>query len=510
MVLALAIQSGAESVFYNVLDYGAKNDGSEMATEAIKKAIDAAFEAGGGTVFFPAGEYLTGPIHFKSNITLHIDAGATVRFSDNFDDYLPMVHSRWEGTEVTNFSPLIYAYEVENIAITGRGTLDGQGKKWWDFHHKLYDKSTPRSKWQYIFDSLNQNVTMPDQPGMILRGFLRPPFIQPMFAKNFLVEGVTIVNSPFWTVNPVFCENVTVTGVTIINPDEGPNTDGINPESCRYVHISDCHISVGDDCITIKSGRDRDGRNRGAPAENYTITNCTMLSGHGGVVIGSEMSGDVRKIAISNCIFDGTDRGIRLKTMRGRGGVVEEIRVSNIVMKNIKDQAIVLDMEYGRTQPEPVSERTPVFKNIHISNVTAETNEAAFLRGLDEMYIENISFENLRIKAKKGFRMINSRNIRIANARIDTESGPAIQAENVFSLDLDGISSLKPHKDTPVISLTNVEDAFIHDSFQTVPADVFLKLEGEKTRNVALSGNNLNKVKRTVLKEKKVQEPTIL
>src|SRR5690606_21125758 len=168
-------------------------DGSEMATEAIKKAIDAAFEAGGGTVFFPAGEYLTGPIHFKSNITLHIDAGATVRFSDNFDDYLPMVHSRWEGTEVTNFSPLIYAYEVENLAITVRGTLDGQGKKWWDFHHKLYDKSYPRSKWQYIFDSLNQNVTMPDQPRMILRGFLRPPFIQPMFAKNFLVEGVTIV-----------------------------------------------------------------------------------------------------------------------------------------------------------------------------------------------------------------------------------------------------------------------------------------------------------------------------
>lgn len=499
----------ANDVFYNVLEYGAKNNGSEMATEAIRKAIDAAFEAGGGTVFFPAGEYLTGPIHFKSNITIHIDAGATIRFSDNFDDYLPMVHSRWEGTEVINFSPLFYAYEVENIAITGRGTIDGQGKKWWDFHHKLYDKNAPRTKWQHLFDSLNQDVTMPDQPGMIKRGFLRPPFIQPMFAKNFLVEGITIINSPFWTINPVFCENVTVTGVTIVNPDAGPNTDGINPESCRYVHISDCHITVGDDCITIKSGRDLDGRNRAFPAENYTITNCTMLSGHGGVVIGSEMSGDVRKIAISNCIFDGTDRGIRLKTMRGRGGVVEEIRVSNIVMKNIKDQAFVIDMEYGRTEPEPVSERTPVFRNIHISDVTAETNQAAFLRGLDEMYIDNVSFDNIRVTAKEGFSIINSNNILIANAQINTESGPAIRAEDATLLELDGISTLKPHKATPVISLVNVEDVFIHDSFQPVEADVFLKLEGGKTRNVTLNGNNLMKVKQAVARDKKAPEAII-
>ncbi len=294
-----------------------------------------------------------------------------------------MVESRWEGIDVVNFSPLFYAYKAENIAIRGRGTINGHGKKWWDFHHKLYDKSMPVSKWQEEFKRVNPNVIKPDEASMIERGFLRPPFIQPMYCKNVLIEGITIRNSPFWTVNPEFCENVTVHGVTIINP-HSPNTDGINPESCRYVHISDCHISVGDDCITIKSGKDAAGRKMATPAENYTITNCTMLSGHGGVVIGSEMSGDVRKIAISNCIFDGTDRGIRIKTARGRGGIVEEIRVDNIIMKNIREQAIVLDMFYQKSPEEPVSERTPRFRNIHFSNITAQTKTAAILNGITE------------------------------------------------------------------------------------------------------------------------------
>lgn len=492
--------------FFNILDYGVKADGSELATEAIEKAIADASEAGGGTVYFPAGEYLTGPIHLKSNITIHIEAGALIRFSDNFDHYLPMVPSRWEGTDVINFSPLIYAYEVENITITGRGTIDGQGKKWWDFHHKLYVKDAPRSKWQEEFARQNQDVIMPDQSGMIERGFLRPPFIQPLFSKNILIEGITIKNSPFWTVNPVYCENLNVRGVTIENPDEGPNTDGINPESCRYVHISDCHITVGDDCITIKSGRDRGGRERGMPAENYTITNCTMLSGHGGVVIGSEMSGDVRKITISNCVFDGTDRGIRLKTMRGRGGIVEEIRVSNIVMKNIKDQAFMLNMEYGATEPEPVSERTPRFRNIHISNVTAETNEALVLIGLEEMPIENVSFDNIQVIANKGFTIKNARNIRISDAQVITGSGPAITAANTSILEIEGLTSLEPHQNTPLIHLTDSENVFIHDCFQPVATDLFLQLDGATTSDISLQGNLLKKVKKIVSKTTEVKD----
>src|SRR5215210_2640062 len=236
--------------YYNVLTYGAKNDSSKLATKAIAKAIAAASKAGGGTVYFPAGKYLTGPVHLKSNITLLIDAGAELHFSDNFDDYLPMVESRYEGVDVKSFSPLFYAYKAENISIVGRGLINGHGKKWWDFVEG-YKKDQARSKWQYMFDTLNKNIILPDDPGQMKRGYLRPPFIQPMYCKNVLIEGITIINSPFWTVNPEFCENVTITGVTINNPPS-PNTDGINPESCKYVHISNCHITVGDDCITIK------------------------------------------------------------------------------------------------------------------------------------------------------------------------------------------------------------------------------------------------------------------
>ena len=189
--------------YYNVLKYGAKNDSTKLATESIKKAIDAASKAGGGTVFFPAGKYLTGPIHLKSNITILIDAGAELHFSDNFDHYLPMVKSRYEGVDVTSFSPLFYAYKAENIAIKGRGLIDGHGKKWWDFVEG-YKESQPRSKWQNIFEGLNKDILLPDEPKQMKRGFLRPPFIQPMYCKNVQIEGITIRNSPFWTVNPEF------------------------------------------------------------------------------------------------------------------------------------------------------------------------------------------------------------------------------------------------------------------------------------------------------------------
>lgn len=253
LILICLYASTVEAQYFNVLKYGAKNDSSVIATASIQKAIAAAVKVGGGTVYFPAGKYLTGPIHLKSNITIFIDAGAELHFSDQFDHYLPMVESRYEGVDVKSFSPLFYAYKAQNIAIKGRGIIDGHGKKWWDFVEG-YKKDQPRSKWQFMFDSLNKNILLPDDPAQMKRGFLRPPFIQPMYCKNILIEGITIRNSPFWTINPEFCENVTINAATITNP-HSPNTDGINPESCKYVHISNCHISVGDDCITIKSGK---------------------------------------------------------------------------------------------------------------------------------------------------------------------------------------------------------------------------------------------------------------
>ncbi|UOQ96760.1 glycoside hydrolase family 28 protein [Hymenobacter sp. 5317J-9] len=494
--------------YYNVLKYGAKNDSTKLSTAAIAKAIDAASKAGGGTVYFPAGRYLSGPIRLKSNITIEIGAGAILYFSDNFDDYLPMVPSRYEGIDVTSFSPLFYAYKAENITIKGRGIIDGQGKKWWDFAEGQSRKSQD-SKWQQEFKRLNASIIKPDeQGGVIDRAFLRPPFIQPMFCKNVLIEGLTIRNSPFWTVNPEFCEKVTVTGVTINNP-KSPNTDGINPESCRYVHISNCHISVGDDCITIKSGKDAAGRKMNVPAENYTITNCTMLSGHGGVVIGSEMSGGVKKIVISNCVFDGTDRGIRIKTARGRGGVVEDIRVDNIVMKNIRDQMIVLDMQYAKTTPEPVSERTPRFRNIHFSNITAEGNQAGLLNGLSEMPIENVTFSNCNFDAKQGFTVREARNIAFHNVEVNTTSGPAVRAESVQQIWLDGIRSARPVAATSLLELNNTVDAFVYNCFPAAGTETFLTLKGANTRSIGLQNNNLKYVKTPVSQDADVKERVV-
>ena len=492
LVLALGISAQAQ-VYLNVLKFGVKNDSSKLATEGIKKAIATAVKQGGGTIYFPAGKYKTGPIELKSNITIFIDAGAELHFTDDFDAYLPMVPSRWEGTDVINFSPLFYAYKAENIAIKGRGLIDGHGKKWWAYS-EVHVKNIPTSKWQEEFKRLNKDVLAPDLPGWIEKGFLRPPFIQPMFCKNVQIEGITIKNSPFWTVNPEFCDNVTIHGVTIENP-HSPNTDGINPESCSNVHISNCHISVGDDCITIKSGKDRSGRKRHIPAENYTITNCTMLSGHGGVVIGSEMSGGVKKIVISNCIFDGTDRGIRIKTARGRGGVVEDIRVDNIVMKNIKEQAIVLDMQYAKTTVEPISERTPIFRNIHFSNITAQGNQAGYLNGLEELPIEDISFQDLNFDTQSGFVIKNSKNIQFDNVRVNTERGAVIKAENSQQISIKQVLTNKPHTGVPILDFSNLQQVSIQGNIPLVPSDIYLKVSGEKSGSYLMGDNNFKNVK---------------
>lgn len=504
LLLAVCCLSSTVSAqaYYNVIKYGAKNDSSKLATLAIEKAITAASKAGGGTVYFPAGKYLTGSIHLKSNITILIDAGAELHFSDNFDDYLPMVKSRYEGVDVTSFSPLFYAYKAENISITGRGLINGHGKKWWDFVEG-YKQDQARSKWQVEFAKVNKDILLPDDPKQMNRGFLRPPFIQPMFCKNVLIEGITIINSPFWTVNPEFCENVKVHAVTIINP-HSPNTDGINPESCKNVYISDCHISVGDDCITIKSGKDEPGRRMAFPAENYTITNCTMLSGHGGVVIGSEMSGDVRKITISNCVFDGTDRGIRIKSARGRGGVVEEIRVSNIIMKNIGEQGIVLDMQYTKTALEPVSERTPKFRNIHFSNITGQVNQAGYLNGLEEMPIENISFNDINLDAQTGFSLQYTNKIEFHNVQVNTQLGASLSANLTENLTIDGFKSYTPHDNAAIIELKNVKDLFLYNAFPVKGTHTYLKLNGEGTENITIGNNNFRNVKLAIEKNKDV------
>ena len=305
----------------------------------------------------------------------------------------------------------------------------------------------------------NKNLEISDyyKPSLERRMF-RPPFIQFYECTNILIENVKIINSPFWTINPAFCDNVTIHGVTINNPSsapKGPNTDGINPSSCRNVRISDCFISVGDDCITIKSGRDADGRKYGKACENITITNCIMLSGHGGVVIGSEMSGGVKRVAISNCVFDGTNAGIRLKASRGRGGVVEDIRVDNIIMKNIQGDAFIFDLFYDRlSKVEPVSERTPIFRNIHLSNVTGnDIKRIGYIKGIEEMPVSELSFSNMNMVAEQGFKAETATDIRFNNVSFTVDEGPSFDFRQCNGIFLNDVRSKKPIANQPVVNI---------------------------------------------------------
>jgi polygalacturonase len=482
---------------YDVREFGAIADGKTKSTEAIRRAIEAAAAGGGGTIFFPAGQFLTGPIHLKSNTTLLIDAGAVVRFSQDFDDYLPMVSSQWEGTQVTNFSPLIYGNHLENVAIQGRGVLDGQGEAWWSYFKRL-DRDEPvrgtwrtDSKWQREFARLNQGIPLPDDTRRIEMGFLRPPLIQILNSRNVSIKDVTLRNSPFWTVNPVYCDNVTIAGVTIENPDAAPNTDGIDPESCSNVHISDCHISVGDDCVCIKSGRDDPARRINRPAENHTITNCTMLRGHGGVVIGSEMSGGVKNIAISNCVFDGTDRGIRIKSTRGRGGTVENVRATNLVMTHIREEAISLNLYYTNAPREPVSARTPHFRGIYLSGISGDADKAGVLLGLEESPLQDVTLSDIALSTKKGLVIKNATNVELQTVRIDAEDGPAVAAEHTENLRLFGVTTLAPRPGTPAVLLSNVKRSHIRSSFAAPGTDVFLQVAGTSSADIVVEGGHL-------------------
>jgi polygalacturonase len=408
------------------------------------------------------------------------------------------VRSRWEGTEVTNFSPLIYGDKVENVAITGRGLIDGGGEPWWKTYRELKDqlgKPVPpavQSKWQKEFARLNSDHhEWPDDHRWLENGFLRPPLIQILDGKNVLITDVTIKNPPFWTINPVYCDGVTIRGITIDNPEDSPNTDGIDPESSRNVHISDSMLSTGDDCIAIKSGRDAQGRRVGRPSENITITNCTMVRGHGGVSMGSEMAGSVRRVAVSNCIFQDTERGIRIKSTRGRGGVVEDVQVSNIVVRNLKHEAIAIDLFYTPAPPEPVSERTPHVRNIHYSGITGTARKAGTFLGLEEARLEDISISDFNVATDTGFVVRNADHVTMRSVRIKTESGPAVSADSTGDLRLFDVGTLAPHTGTPQVELVNVSHAFLQGCFAPPGSDVFLSLRGRGTREIVVGENDL-------------------
>jgi polygalacturonase len=489
--LSTALLLQGQSVWTNVRERGADPSGAVKCTKIISEAISELSSKGGGTLFFPAGTFFTGPIILKSNITLWLDAGAIVKFSDDFDDYLPMVQSRWEDVRVKNFVSQIYAYQCENISIRGRGHFEGQGRKWWDFMRTAGSKQQPESKWQEIFRKENAELLARNAYISARNNFLRPPMVTTYECKNVLIEGVSFSNPPFWTIMPAFSDNVTITGVTIENPGESPNTDGIDPTSCRNVHISNCHITVGDDCIVIKSGRDEDGREAARPTENITISNCTMLRGHGGVVIGSEMSGNVKRVTITNCIFEGTDCGIRIKTMRGRGGVVEDIRVSNIVMNNIVKEGVIITLRYQRTQPEPLSERTPAVNNIQLSSINIRGAERPIaIYGLEERDISQISMSDMQIFSTKGILVENGSDISFHDIRMEIKEGSAFEGKDSKRIGYDKISVISKVLNLPYLKLNNCQDVRVTNCYQPEQIPLLIN-EDEKSSDIYVMNNIL-------------------
>jgi polygalacturonase len=369
---------------FDITKHGAKPDGATDCTPAFRAAIDACQKAGGGRVVVPQGRFLTGAIRLRSNVNLHLADGATVAFDPDPAKYLPLVLTRFEGTELMNYSPFIYALDERNVAVTGSGTLDGQADQqhWWSWRT---GQAPARTR---LIDMATQGVP-PDQ-----RVFgdgpakLRVNFIQPYRCTNVLIDGVTIVNSPMWEVNPVLCTNVTVRGLTIRS--HGPNNDGCDPESCRDVLIEKCTFDTGDDCIALKSGRNEDGRRLHTPIENVIIRDCDMKDGHGGVVIGSEISGGARNIFAEKCRMDSPrlDRVLRFKNNAARGGVIERVAMRDITVGEVAEAIVAADFYYEEGKNGAY---TPVLRDVDVRNVTSRKSKYAFLlRGFETSPVTNI------------------------------------------------------------------------------------------------------------------------
>ena len=443
--------SAAPAALFNVADYGAVADGRAKDTAAIARAVAACSAAGGGTVCFPAGHYLTGSISLDSNITLWLEAGSELLYSGDPADS-PIVESRWESTNAYTHAPLIYANGKENIAVTGRGTINGQGRNWW-WRNGVYDKARGAatkpavSAWLRLYDRIEAG----EKPGLaefrLAAEYLRPSLVQFYGCKNVLVEGVTLTESPMWLLHPVYSENVSVRGVSFIST--GPNGDGIDVDSCRDVRISDCFFSTGDDCIVIKSGRNADGRRTARPTEHVAVTNCVMYKGHGAIVIGSETAAGIRDVVASNIVARGTDRGIRIKSMLGRGGVIENMRFDNFVIEDPTVVAIEITALYHdktdsngavRSSNEEVSERTPVFRNLAFSNLTiVNAIQVATIEGLAKMPIRQLRFTDVVATGAAGFACDHAADVELQGVRIDVKSGKPFVFKDVRDLRVDGV-----------------------------------------------------------------------
>lgn len=461
----------------SIVDFGAVGNGKDLCTDAFVKAIDFVSSKGGGTIRIPVGVWFTGPIVFKSNINLHLETGAIILFSPDKNLY-PLVETVFEGLDTKRCQSPISGRNLTNVAITGSGTIDGNGHYWRPLKkdavtEKHWQRATSKGGafkrpdyWmpsaQYLKGDSIADMNVPrnlktDEEFMTIRDFLRPVMISFIECKNVMLEGVIFQNSPAWNLHPLMCENVIVDGVTVRNPSYSANGDGIDLESCKNSLIINSSFDVGDDGICIKSGKDEDGRRRARPCENLIVDNCTVFKGHGGFVVGSEMSGGVKNMKVSNCQFLGTDVGLRFKSKRGRGGIVENIYIENIGMMDIVTEPLLFDLYYmnksavevledAEGKPvkpalQKVDETTPTFRNIHIKNIRcSNASRAMYFNGLPENPIEGIFVEDAYITARQGAEIKESKQISLKNINIIPSSGPSLKIENCEDIKIENVS----------------------------------------------------------------------
>ena len=412
---------------FNLESYGSSEELSKNIKPALDKAIDECSKAGGGTVVILRGEYnCNGPIHLKSNVNLHLEDGAVVKFSTNPSDYLPVVFTRWEGIECYNYSALIYARNQENIAITGNGSFDGQGsnQNWWAWSGSQRfgwsaGKSSQRESRPKLTEMNNKEVPV-EKRIFGNDNYLRPNFLQLINCKNILIEGITLLNSPMWFVHPLLSENITIKNIKTIG--KGPNNDGIDPESCKGVLIDACYFDNGDDCIAIKSGRNADGRRINIPSENIIVRNSEMKDGHGGVSIGSEISGGCRNVYIENCTMDSPnlDRALRIKSNSYRGGVVENIYMRDVKVGEVSNAVVRMNMRYDPREGSD-GKFTPAFRNINVERVTSRKSEYALeLIGLENSPIQNVSITDCSFNGVDDGNSIEyTENLKLKNVKIN-------------------------------------------------------------------------------------------
>lgn len=420
-------------VSYSITDFGAVGDGQTLNTQAINKAIEVCSANGGGIVIVPKGIFLTGAVHLKNDVNLHLTDNATLKFSTNPADYLPLVHTRWEGNDVMNYSPLIYANGQTNIAVTGKGVLDGSGSNeaWWPWKGKKqygWKEGTPSQLDASVGRSILDTWEKSEAPLFERRAgdgyYLRPQFVSVINCYRFLLEDVKIINSPFWVVNPILTKDIIVRGIHI--ESLGPNSDGCDPESCKNVLIENCIFDTGDDCIALKSGRNSDGRKPNVPVENVLIRNCKMLEGHGGVVLGSEISAGCKNIFAENCEMSSPDldRAVRIKTNSHRGGTTDGVYIRNIKVGQVKDAVVRINCSYDLGSEGHEGEFPPMVRNVYISDINADmTGKTQAKYGLrlvgikgknavENIYISNCNFNGVdKISDIKNIKNLNLENV---------------------------------------------------------------------------------------------------